>query len=327
LATANIGWLHITSFGPMRPQLTRLLPPRTLLPLFALIIPLHIWNSVDNHHQSSQWYAQDLVSLHFKDALNKGLPLSALISAVREHRRDSYRTALPPIAHAGGAIEGKLLTNSISALDANYARGFTWFEIDFQWTADRVLVCGHDWEQTIATNYGIAFSQAPAFAPYMEALRHHRDRPCTIPELAAWLYRHPNARIITDIKGSVPEALRSLAKVIPDHETRLIPQIYSPEQYKIAVEQGYEDVIWTLYRYNGSDRAVLAALTDIKPFAVTVSEPRLLGGIGLILKRAGVPVYTHTINNAQKAYEYRAAWGAQQVYTDTLDAVALSQSP
>ena len=51
---------------------------------------------------------------------------------------------LPAIAHAGGGFDGKTYTNSIAALDANYARGFRIFEIDFLRTWDDVFVCGHD---------------------------------------------------------------------------------------------------------------------------------------------------------------------------------------
>ena len=51
------------------------------------------------------------------------------------------------IAHAGGGINGINYSNSIEALNHNYAKGFRYFEMDFSWTSDNKLVCLHDWKK------------------------------------------------------------------------------------------------------------------------------------------------------------------------------------
>ncbi|MGB5736215.1 MAG: hypothetical protein WBM40_17395 [Thiohalocapsa sp.] len=38
----------------------------------------------------------------------------------------------------------------------------------------------------------------------------------------------------------------------------------------------------------------------------------------MTLQRAGVPVYVHTVNDADTAADYLANWGAAGIYTDTL---------
>ncbi|MBR6602599.1 MAG: hypothetical protein IKK94_01145, partial [Clostridia bacterium] len=50
------------------------------------------------------------------------------------------------IAHAGGAVYGYRLTNSLEALDASYENGFRVFELDFEVTGDGEYVLLHDWE-------------------------------------------------------------------------------------------------------------------------------------------------------------------------------------
>jgi hypothetical protein len=58
--------------------------------------------------------------------------------------------------------------------------------------------------------------------------------PCTIPALARWLAEHPQARVVTDLKGRPMEGLAVLAEQIPDHARRLIAQVYQPEQHAQA---------------------------------------------------------------------------------------------
>ena len=63
---------------------------------------------------------------------------------------------------------------------------------------------------------------------------------------------------------------------------------------------------------------VVRQLASIQPMAVTMDEQRLLGGLGLVLQRVGVPVYVHTINDPEQAMRYETRWGVSGLYTDTL---------
>ncbi len=47
------------------------------------------------------------------------------------------------IAHGLGRVRGAAKTNSIDAFEANYERGFRWFEVDLDTTGDGALVCIH----------------------------------------------------------------------------------------------------------------------------------------------------------------------------------------
>src|SRR5689334_12250244 len=52
------------------------------------------------------------------------------------------------VAHACGEYDGITYTNSLNALNANYNRGFRYFEIDFNYTSDGHIVLIHDWTGT-----------------------------------------------------------------------------------------------------------------------------------------------------------------------------------
>src|SRR5690606_19320291 len=54
-------------------------------------------------------------------------------------------TPPPLVAHAGGAIYGFKLTNSLEALEESYENGFKLIEMDFEWTSDGKVVAIHDW--------------------------------------------------------------------------------------------------------------------------------------------------------------------------------------
>ena len=58
---------------------------------------------------------------------------------------DAWTEQTTLIAHAMGAIDGVPYTNSLEAFQANYAAGFSVFEVDFGWSADGEPVCVHDW--------------------------------------------------------------------------------------------------------------------------------------------------------------------------------------
>jgi len=51
------------------------------------------------------------------------------------------------IAHAGGEYRGIAYSNSLEALNANYARGLRLFEMDLSWTSDEQLAAIHDWHR------------------------------------------------------------------------------------------------------------------------------------------------------------------------------------
>ena len=51
------------------------------------------------------------------------------------------------IAHAGGLVNGVIMTNSLEAIHSARDNGFKFIELDLSFTSDSVLVALHDWPE------------------------------------------------------------------------------------------------------------------------------------------------------------------------------------
>jgi glycerophosphoryl diester phosphodiesterase len=235
------------------------------------------------------------------------------------------RPALPSVAHAGGRFRGLTYTNSVEALTEN-AANFSLFEIDFQWTRDGRLVGLHDWGKVFTRLFGFETESPLALEAFRELETACGVTPLSIDSLTRFLADNPPARIVTDVKTDNIQALRNLAQRVPDFDERIIAQVYQPDEFLQAVEIGYEDIIWTLYRYpfKYDAPAILSQIEhweerhNCKPFGIVMPVPVVEKGIAAIVARAGIPVYVHTVNTCA---EYRRLiWlGVSSVYTDFLN--------
>ena len=228
------------------------------------------------------------------------------------------------IAHAGGGIGGQTYTNSREALLLNLNRGFEFFEIDFVWTSDGRLVTLHDWNGNALRTFGFEVREIPDEQRFKQWVREYaRHENLTLDELAALMLEHLRLVLVTDIKDRNVEGLRILARTVEDFAERVIPQIYSPREYRPVREIGYRHIIWTLYRFPENDRKVLEHLRRrffgrMELFAVTMPVERARRGLGLELEKLGIPAYVHTINSAEDFERYRDEFGIDEIYTDFL---------
>ena len=78
---------------------------------------------------------------------------------VEESRAAAEKPAL--IAHAGGAIYGFRLTNSLEALEEAYACGHRVLEVDLSLTSDGEIVLIHDWEEMALRLYSGEIAASP----------------------------------------------------------------------------------------------------------------------------------------------------------------------
>lgn len=236
--------------------------------------------------------------------------------------RSSEVGELHRVAHAGGEIDGATYTNSREAILESLAKGFDWIEVDFTWTSDGRLVCIHDWE----SNYRRLFKtdvEEPLSLQAFEAQRSRSDFSLlTLSELGELMNAHPRLKIVTDIKENNLTGLDVIAQKLPDSASRVIPQIYVPGEYESVRELGYEQIIWTLYRYSkqGDIEQILREIKSMKLVAVCMSRQRVADGHAKRLKARGIATYAHTINEPEEWKDLRENWGVTQVYTDFLPA-------
>ncbi|GGD27054.1 sulfatase-like hydrolase/transferase [Sinisalibacter lacisalsi] len=232
-----------------------------------------------------------------------------------------HLAALPRIAHAGGAIDGETYTNSLDALEINKA-DYDLFEVDLIETSDGQLVCLQDWERLGAA---VSWDETGTLASPMSleafetyATETARFQNCTLESLADWLRRTPGKRVIPDVKGDAPTALKVIAARYPDLVDRFVAQIYQPEDYPLARALGFDDVVWGLYRYGGDDADVLLWLRHMDLYGLSLPEPDARRGLALrALEQTGVLSWAHTINDPQ---DFRAlkSLGISEVMTDGL---------
>ena len=244
-------------------------------------------------------------------------------SAASASRLAGFRVAR--VAHAGGGIGGDTYTNSIDALNKNFARGFRYFELDFSLTADGQLVCLHDWERDFVRSFSVSPRGRLTLGEFLSLVNNHsRYQKCTLPSLARWMRAHPEAYIVTDVKDDDNlKALDLIRAALPNAGERVIPQVYQPQELVPAAKKGFRQIIWMLYRYAGSPDDVISSVAEFSlqsvaaPLAITM--PRYLASKGLPeeLARCGVPTFVHTINSPTEAAAFFSR-GVSEVYTDFL---------
>lgn len=223
------------------------------------------------------------------------------------------------IAHGGGGVDKVTYTNSIEAVDHNYRLGYELFEIDFSWTKDNRLVCLHDWNIIFKR----VFPRSPVvkqltLKEYIDFRKYSDFTPMTLDQLIEWLALHPSAKVITDVKAKNIEALKLISTKVKDFSERFIPQIYKPEEYKIVKNIGYKNIIWTLYRYRGSNDDAIKEVKSMNLFAVTMTPGRARKKLALKLKDMKIPSYVHTINSLKTVRQLSIDYGVTEVYTDFL---------
>jgi len=228
---------------------------------------------------------------------------------------------LPRIAHAGGQVNGATYTNSLEALEENYAAGFRAFEIDFSFTSDGELVCLHDWEESFTRSFGLPPGSPVSLQEFEQLVRERSEfTKCTLANFMLWFDAHQDALLITDVKEQNVAALEHISTNYPQFLPRIIPQIYQPEEYQAVAALGFENLIWTLYLYPGGTQSVLNNLPDMSLWAVTMNTDRAQGDLPRLLADLGMPSYAHTINQYAD-FLYLKSLGIDEIYTDALSGI------
>lgn len=221
------------------------------------------------------------------------------------------------IQHAGGGIGDMTYTNSLEALNKNYAEGERFFELDFDITSDGVPVVIHGWEQMNLYKNGEIGKQYTS-KEFISFKRKDKLTQMNIDILANWLETHEGSYIITDVKSDNVKVLSTIASKYPSLKNRFVPQIYKLRQYSAVRELGFEDIILTLYASEYSDEIVLGFASQYPLFAVTMWDTRVLNGtLAKKLKQQNITVYAHTVNKWDEVQRLKAK-GAFGVYTDFL---------
>lgn len=163
------------------------------------------------------------------------------------------------IAHAGGAIDGYVYTNSLEALERAVDNGYRFIEFDFQFTSDSVLIAAHSWSDfnrmTGHTEWG---DSAPTFAHFSVQKIHGRYTPLTAEMINGYFMRNRNIYLVTD-KVSDTDIL---ARYFPELKDRMVVEAFSYDDYCKLVEQGYYRVLYSCMAEDLSSALIKNLLFD-----------------------------------------------------------------
>ena len=173
--------------------------------------------------------------------MKKLLPLLLLplfFSCVTQERVE--RATL--IAHAGGAIDSCIYTNSREALELAANNGYRFIEFDFLFTSDSVLVAAHSWrdfnEMTDSAHLGDA---TPSFDDFARRRIHGRYTPLSASEINEFFELNDSLFLVTD-KVSDPDILR---RYFPNIKERMVVEAFSYQHYIRLQDEGYHLVMYS----------------------------------------------------------------------------------
>lgn len=247
---------------------------------------------------------------------------SRFMTAARLRKKDSgkFFPETTVIAHAGGVIDGRAGSNTIESLAATYATGVDIIEIDFNFTSDGELACIHDWSSRFSPD--LPENKAVTLEEFLQCRIYGKYTPTWLGNLCEFLEQTPGLYIVTDVKDNNIAAARKIKEQQPKLMDRFIIQVYSRAEYNAIRDMGFQQIIFSLYKMTWAEKTNAAALVrfaeEHKILGYTVSTeiyhvPGLISG----LKKAGVPIFLHTVNEpAEQAYYFKN--GIYAVYTDTL---------
>jgi len=172
------------------------------------------------------------------------------------------------------------------SLDKSYRNGFRMIEVNLQWTSDDELILLNDW------NENLPYSHEEFMNLEMPNGLHQMD----IEHLADWMRKHEDVYIVTDIREENPRALRYINNNYPDIKERIIPQIYSMDEYNAVKVPKYKNIILNLGLSNYTDQQVVDFMKLYKHFAVIMPKDRGMSLLPKKLKIVGVPSYVFQVN-------------------------------
>jgi len=208
------------------------------------------------------------------------------------------------VAHGGGFIEGYMTTNSVEAVMESIAEGYKLIELDIDFSSDGKLIMIHDWDRTARTYFGVTFKKKLRQSEFEKILIDGKFHTLTFDKLTTILDGASDVRIVTDVKSDNIGALTEIAEKYPGYVDRIIPQIYSYDQYDTVKNLGYRDIILTLYAMPTVDYdELMGFIRSHELYAVTVGDTHEYQIPDLKAKLAsdGVTVYYHPVNDFETA--------------------------
>lgn len=223
------------------------------------------------------------------------------------------------VAHAGGFLDTNYhYLNNYEAIQNSYNRGYRLIELDVEFTSDNKPVLLHSWDGFVALFFHTESFRVYSYEEFQQFQMINGWHALTVDDLIhAMETDFPEMYWITDTKNDNSYLLELLATQYPHMLTRIIPQVYSQQEYFYAKELGFENVIYTLYESNDTEEEILVFCKEQHPFAITMNTTWAYSDLPGRLAKQSIYTYAHTINDVstQKELQQNHING---IYTDIL---------
>ena len=223
------------------------------------------------------------------------------------------------VARGLGGIDGLQHTNSLEALRCNYARGFRWFDVDVEATADGELVAFRSGDEKQA---GLSDPVSKLRAADLDAKKYAQQY--SIPRFSALLAeadRLGDVVLVVDTGRSSKQAEQAVSRALgygPKHSTRIVLQAFRLKELARVAGLSKElgaGLMLNLGASDGDDAKVEAAVRKYPLLGVVTTEQRFTPWLAERLHAANVPVLVQTINEHKDIVSLSRA-GADGFYTD-----------
>lgn len=235
--------------------------------------------------------------------------------------KEPWHTVSQLIYHACGGIDGVSYTNSKEALEATLSRGNMLVEVDFLFTEDGYLICGHKWSDIIPVEESKISNkkskkteetvpEVKCTLDVFETLKIKGNYTgLTGENIISYMDENPDLYIIIDTKEEnldlvIMELLRlcDYRKEIAD---RFVIQLYDRDQKKEIMELypfPEDNFLFTCYKFDPVRVEEILQICDAEQIrVVTVAAGSWPPETVSLFLEKGIVLFEHTVNVAEEA--------------------------
>ena len=242
------------------------------------------------------------------------------------------------IAHGGGGINGKLLSNSAESLNLHYNNGTRLFDVDISKTTEGVMVLRHSWKDNLEQtkvphfksmykhyrdinqdSYTLTEESAQDITTFKSQKIYGMFTGMTVKELSLWMNNHPDAYILPDFKGNLAIMLKEFLAILEKEGgnecvKHVVARFSDKEQYDaIAKIVARNRIMWKNYHtHRDSYRDILSFCVQKQICGVLLTMKDVNTEIIQEFTNKGIHVYAGCIDYLSdfRYFEEKGCWGA-----------------
>lgn len=240
------------------------------------------------------------------------LVISLLFSCSEQEKSKDFSPQL--IAHAGGAIDSCIYTNSREAMELAFEKGFRFIEFDLLFTGDSVLVAAHSWSDfnriTGCEDFG---DSVPLYSDFASRKIYGCYTPLSAADINAFFEQNDSLYLVTD-KQSNPDVLQ---EYFPELKERMVVEAFSFQHYCQLKSRGYYRVLYSCLAQDLNATLLSSSLEEIGWFALHTSVFDNMV-FNFINELYDFDIALFTVNDIDSVPEEHRA-DVKMIYTDFLE--------